>query len=430
MPLGAAINEHRIGAKTMQDAVSKYHQKPTESKPAFNLGDLKDAPIWVAWRENSDGRKLPVNPSTGRAAKSDSPDTWGTRKAAERRAQNARWRREKSGNFGTGVMFAPLPQADGWRLCGVDLDGCMATDTGDLAPWADEVVKRFGSYVERSPSGGGAHILFLCRETDFEAMRDAGLVTEKGGAEFSLGGHTEIALFLGGRYFTVTDDPIDEESTIRPVSRKTLEWLIRDHGPAFKRTANSGKPSPSNGDESGSGIGFKFLCDRFREGKGEDEARDAITEDEGDAGAWWHRAGARQQDRTLRNAFARITGETAEIIALFDDLDDPDVEAARLLGIDPPEADAQGDDYELDEDGVIRAFTAAHTGELRFDHIAGSWFRFDGNVWRREETKLALHYARTLATDMADDDPKAKAGCVSKVVEILWRRPPSGLIWG
>lgn len=390
----------------MQNTVSEYHKAPDRSKPALTLGELKDAPIWVAWQENSDGRKMPVNPSTGRAAKSDSPNTWGTRKAAEKRAQNARWRRERTGNFGIGVMFAPLPQVDGWRLCGVDLDGSMPPESGDLAPWADEVVKRFGSYVERSPSGGGAHILFLCREADFAALRDAGIVTGKGGAEFSLGDHTEIALFLGGRYFTVTGDQIGGESSIRPVSRKTLQWLVRDHGPAFKRKA---KAAPTGGDESGSGIGFKFLCDRFREGMGEAEARDAIAEDEGDAGAWWHRAGERQQDRTLNNAFARITGETAEIIALFDDLDDPDVEAARLLGIDPPATDAQGDDYELDEDGVIRAFTAAHTGELRFDHTAGSWFRFDGNSWRREETKLALHYARKLATDMADDDPKAKA---------------------
>ena len=372
--------------------------QPLDGNPSVTLGDLKNAPIWVAWRENADGRKPPVNPATGRAAKSDGPDTWGTRKAAQRRAQNARWRREKTGNFGVGVMLGNTSGLDGWRLCGVDLDGC----TDRLKRYADAVVERFASYTERSP-GGGLHVLFLCRESDFERLRDAGLVTPKGGAEFSLGDHTEIALFLGGRYFTVTDDQIGDESTIRPVKRADLEWLIRDHGPTFKRQA--GKASPKGGDESGSGIGFKFLCDRFREGKGEEEARNEIAQDDGDAGDWWHRAGERQQDRTVQSALARITGEGAEIIALFDDLDDPDVEAAHILGIEPPGAD---DDFELDEDGVIRAFTAAHKDELRFDHMAGSWFRFDGNVWRREETKLAHHYARALATSMADDDPKAK----------------------
>lgn len=390
----------------MKSAVYEYHKPKARGKPTFTLGDLKDAPIWVAWRENGDGRKLPVNPATGRAAKSDSPDTWGSRKAAHKRAQNARWQREKAGKVGLGVMFAPLPHARGWRLCGVDLDGCL--DGDKLAPWASAVVDRFASYAERSPSGTGLHVLFLCRDSDMTALRDAGLVTPKGGAEFSLGGHTEIALFLGGRYFTVTEDQLGDESTIRPVKRADLEWLVRDHGPAFKSQA--GKASPKGGDESGSGIGFKFLCDRFREGMGEEEARDAISEDDGDAGAWWTRAGTRQQDRTLQNAHARITGEGAEIVDLFDNLDaaqtvyDDDIEA--VLGGAPSTGDK---DFELDEDGVIRAFTAAHKDELRFDHAARSWFRFDGNSWRREETKLAHHYARKLATDMAEDDPAAKA---------------------
>jgi putative DNA primase/helicase len=385
----------------MKNAVSEYHTTSRRGKRSITLGDLKRASVWVTWRETDDGRKLPVNPATGRAAKSDSPDTWANHEAAHKRAQNPRWRREKVGNVGVGVVLGETSGLDGWRLCGVDLDGC----TGRLKRYSDTVVKRFASYTERSP-GGGLHVLFLCRESDMAALRDAGLVTDKGGAEFSVGNHTEIALFLGGRYFTVTEDQLGDESLIRPVKRADLEWLVREHGPAFKRAA--GKASPKGGDESGSGIAFKFLCDRFREGKGEEEVRDDIAQDDGDAGDWWHRAGDRQQDRAVRHASERITGEGAEIIALFDDLDaaqtiyDDDIEA--VLGGTP----GTDDDFELDEDGVIRAFTAAHKDELRFDHAAGSWFRFDGNLWRREETKLAHHYARQLATSMADDDPKAK----------------------
>ncbi|OJU06928.1 MAG: hypothetical protein BGN87_15950 [Rhizobiales bacterium 65-79] len=91
----------------------------------------------------------------------------------------------------------------------------------------------------------------------------------------------------------------------------------------------------------------------------------------------------------------------------------------RTIEIDPKEFDnlpeLPADDgpnsklFALDEDGVIRAFTARHKGELLFDHHAGRWFRFDGNVWRREETKLAHHYARNLSTAFAKSDPKMKA---------------------
>ncbi|HHZ10135.1 MAG TPA: hypothetical protein GX405_15295 [Rhizobiales bacterium] len=88
----------------------------------------------------------------------------------------------------------------------------------------------------------------------------------------------------------------------------------------------------------------------------------------------------------------------------FEDLDANSYDLSDLLGDEPkPES------YALDEDGVIRAFTARHDGELLFDHHVGRWFRFDGNVWRREETKLAHHYARDLCTKFARTDPKIRA---------------------
>ncbi|MER8502373.1 phage/plasmid primase, P4 family [Mesorhizobium sp. M1142] len=88
----------------------------------------------------------------------------------------------------------------------------------------------------------------------------------------------------------------------------------------------------------------------------------------------------------------------------FDDLPDDPNNLSDILG-----DDRKPESYALDEDGVIRAFTTRHKGELLFDHHAGRWFRFDGNVWRREETKLAHHYARALSTKFAKADPKAKA---------------------
>ncbi len=64
--------------------------------------------------------------------------------------------------------------------------------------------------------------------------------------------------------------------------------------------------------------------------------------------------------------------------------------------------------YALDQDGVIRAFTDRHATELRFDHHAGAWFRFDGVYWEREETKLAHHFARAVSTELAKRDARAK----------------------
>lgn len=75
----------------------------------------------------------------------------------------------------------------------------------------------------------------------------------------------------------------------------------------------------------------------------------------------------------------------------------------QLEGSDEFSATANGQtkSYSLDENGIIDAFTDRHSGELLFDHSAGKWFKFDGNVWRREDTRLAHHYARRLSTEFA-----------------------------
>ena len=47
------------------------------------------------------------------------------------------------------------------------------------------------------------------------------------------------------------------------------------------------------------------------------------------------------------------------------------------------------------------AFVAAHKDRLRFDHTSGKWFLWDGARWKREETKLAFHWASVLARRLA-----------------------------
>ena len=85
--------------------------------------------------------------------------------------------------------------------------------------------------------------------------------------------------------------------------------------------------------------------------------------------------------------------------------DNPLEEIDAILNAD---AKPLGPSYDLTEDGIIRAFTDRHEGELLFDHSVGAWFRFVGHSWMREETMLAKHYARTISTELAKRNGKAK----------------------
>jgi putative DNA primase/helicase len=111
---------------------------------------IRDLPQWVCWRsEERDGKrtKVPYSPSSGARARSDDPETWGT-------LYEAREAVRENDYDGIGFVFT----ADD-PFCGVDLDGCLDPETGEVEPWALEIVEELASYTEISPSGTGLHIL-------------------------------------------------------------------------------------------------------------------------------------------------------------------------------------------------------------------------------------------------------------------------------
>ena len=142
---------------------------------AFN--NLRDEPIWVAW-DNENGKKTPKSPYGGNA-KSNDPTTWGTYGQASKLAK-------KNNYSGVGIMLC-----DGY--IGIDLDG--AIEDGELSQWAEDIVDRFDSYTEISPSGTGVHII---ANAD---INEVGLI---GRANHSAG----VEIYNYGRYFTVTGKQI------------------------------------------------------------------------------------------------------------------------------------------------------------------------------------------------------------------------------
>jgi primase-polymerase (primpol)-like protein len=115
--------------------------------------ELRDRPQWLVWKlmtRNGKPSKVPFNARTRRFGKSNDPATWsdfGTAINVYR----------EGGYHGVGFAFAV---DDG--ICGIDLDHVFDPATGEIEPWALEIVERFKhTYVEWSPSGQGIRI--FCR---------------------------------------------------------------------------------------------------------------------------------------------------------------------------------------------------------------------------------------------------------------------------
>src|ERR671910_1378345 len=112
-----------------------------------NIRDLRQ---WLCWRiEERDGKptKVPYSPLTGEKASSTDPQTWASYSEAVEAYR-------EHGYAGIGLVFS-----EDDPFCGVDLDGCLNPETGEIEGWAQEIIEELDSYTEISPSGTGVHIL-------------------------------------------------------------------------------------------------------------------------------------------------------------------------------------------------------------------------------------------------------------------------------
>lgn len=113
--------------------------------------ELLDWNQFVNWQERMRaGRltKIPVNPATRRPASVSDPGTWGSAELAVDVAQRY------GPDVGIGFVFTREDP-----FTGVDLDGCLDPDTGEITKQAAEIVALLDSYTEISPSGTGLHII-------------------------------------------------------------------------------------------------------------------------------------------------------------------------------------------------------------------------------------------------------------------------------
>jgi hypothetical protein len=279
--------------------------------PIRSLDDLADAPRWVAWqeeiRERADGStfktKIPYDPSTGAQARIPTdPTSWSTRAHAERR-----WSRLDNGERrgGVGIVLGDL--GNGYTLMGIDPDHCLQARSGadlDVNPLANEVIERFDSYAEISPSGKGIKIFFLVAAEGMDAVQRL-LGFENGKAKarktFAVDKHLEMALDRA-RFYAVTGEYLEDAQRLRPVDVETVRWFIREAGPRFLQLHRPANEVAGARDESGSGYGFRFMGSMKALGKSFADARDAIFGDKGKAGEWAYRVDLRQLERAYEKA--------------------------------------------------------------------------------------------------------------------------------
>jgi len=181
---------------------------------------LKAWPNWVVWRiEERDGKaaKVPYNPEyPGQKAKSGAPSTWGTFRKALNVAQT-------DGFMGVGFEFSVSDP-----FAGVDLDNCRNPETGEIEPWAMDIINRLNSYTETSPSGRGFHIWVLGKVPPGRRRKG------------------QVEMYSQGRYFTISGLHLEGTPATIENRQQELEVLHREvFGEAQKPRTPPTSPTPA-----------------------------------------------------------------------------------------------------------------------------------------------------------------------------------------
>lgn len=184
--------------------------RPPRDPEAIPL-ELRSIPRWVVWdffppKPDSVKKKLgkvPISAGGDRKINYLDPAEW-------RSFDDALAEARKRGDMGVGFVFFETDD-----VVGIDLDDAYLP-TGELKPWAREILDRFGStWAEKSVSGTGVHAIG-------RGDRVVGLTKA-----LDMSGGGEIERYSQGRFFTVSGDVL-QAAPLADV-REAMAWLEERH---------------------------------------------------------------------------------------------------------------------------------------------------------------------------------------------------------
>jgi putative DNA primase/helicase len=190
---------------------------PLPDVPLF----LKSLPNWIRWKleigSNSKPTKIPYQVN-GRKASSTDPSTWTDYQTSVTGAIV---------NHKQGIGFA----VNG-GIVGFDLDGCRDPKTGEIAPWAEQIIDALDSYTEITPSQTGVRVWVRGNLPGTDKVFNLDLAV-------GYGDKVKIEVFTDSCYFTVTGDSYFEPSgDVEERDLTTVYQMLHD--------TRAQHPAPSN----------------------------------------------------------------------------------------------------------------------------------------------------------------------------------------
>jgi putative DNA primase/helicase len=407
---------------------------------------LKDRQQWVVWKYvDREGKqtKCPHNARTGNLASSNNPSDWSGIEIAETALSG--------GNYnGIGYVFS---EDDG--LVGIDIDDCRNAQTGEVEPWALEMILPLTGYWEVSPSGTGIKGFIIADKPPTGRRKKV-----NGG---------EVEIYGKDRYFTVTGDVLSNISINFDNCSPALEQLRERLGVNGQEMVRAGhgwverETDPRTDEEVLKQARDAWNGDKFKRIYDDADMSGYSSNSELDMAcltmlAFWTDGGHDQMERLMHgSALARpkwddkrngTTWLREQIISACDFVTankeenlskrfkNPDTFAKKSSGagaeLRPSEAPAmEATDAEIfmrTDLGNAERFSAQHGKNVRYVAQTGKWMMWDGVRWKPDDMdavyQLAKETVRSIyaeAAQIADADLREKMGKWAANSESLFR---------
>lgn len=203
------INNSIINVNPLKkDAFSASNERSADDMKKVSINQLKQGKIWCnwVWYTTKDNKKTKKPLS-----KVNDPSTWITYEDARK---NTEWSKDEKG---IGIMFAK--NRSGLAICGIDIDSHHA----DKNPVASEIIAMFrDTYIEKSPSGKGYHILFFA---ELDKLPNA---QSYKGKYLQKNSKLDVECYISGmtnRYFTFTGNQVSEGDCLTDKTDTLINFL-------------------------------------------------------------------------------------------------------------------------------------------------------------------------------------------------------------
>jgi AAA domain/Primase C terminal 2 (PriCT-2) len=213
-----------------------------EYNPLERFADCK---IWVFWQGKLDeqgnvDKGGPRDVRDGSPGRTNDSNTWGTlgqAKAALRSAKaSGQW--DKRAGGGGGIILGQHV-SENQILVGIDLDACRDPKTEQLTPWVQEIIEKFPTYAEVSPSETGVKLFLLVNDSEIKILDELFEGRAKRKFVQGKGKHPPAVEVVRNGYFTVTGNGIAEFPVNEFSVDRDLRWLLQEAGPQFAPTEKS-----------------------------------------------------------------------------------------------------------------------------------------------------------------------------------------------